>query len=320
MLRKLLPVLALLTLPAVTGTSYGGCPSCDAPTACIPHSPTCCAPQAACCKKSCCSKGDRGADRSGDYVRGGDRGEFIGESRTWGLRGFGIRLPSFSIDLPEVRMPHLVEYRRNAELALEGDRAPFEPSGGDRSGDEEPDCDCSRKRAPASECSAALEQLRNDEISLRQQIHQLHELGELKQARTGQMTEMQQQIAQQQQVISQLQAELLEAKACVQDTLKQRELDLRLARMASALDAEKAQAASQVQATTVASDEPAWESDAAPRPMIQQASHAQRRQLAASAQDVPEFESPERRPAQTRSTQQPQQQPVAKKKWWQFGR
>lgn len=61
----------------------------------------------------------------GHYVRGPESGEFIGPSESIGVRGFGIRLPEIRIDLPEVRLPHLVRYRRNPEMVVSESRAPF---------------------------------------------------------------------------------------------------------------------------------------------------------------------------------------------------
>lgn len=65
------------------------------------------------------------APRSGAFVRSPETGEQAGESTGVGLRGFGIRLPAVSLDLPEIRFPSLVKYRRNAEMHVEGSRAPW---------------------------------------------------------------------------------------------------------------------------------------------------------------------------------------------------
>ncbi len=74
-----------------------------------------------------CSAGTRALDTQprGAYVRSPETGEQAGESTGLGLRGFGIRLPAVSLDLPEIRFPTLVKYRRNAEMHVEGSRAPW---------------------------------------------------------------------------------------------------------------------------------------------------------------------------------------------------
>lgn len=61
----------------------------------------------------------------GAYVRSPETGEQAGESSGYGLRGFGVRLPAISLDLPEIRFPSLVKYRRNPEMHVEGSRAPW---------------------------------------------------------------------------------------------------------------------------------------------------------------------------------------------------
>ncbi len=61
----------------------------------------------------------------GAYVRAPESGEFAGESTSLGIRGFGIRLPAISIELPEVRLPSVVRYRRNAEMYVDSSRAPW---------------------------------------------------------------------------------------------------------------------------------------------------------------------------------------------------
>lgn len=61
----------------------------------------------------------------GAYVRSPETGEQAGEATGYGLRGFGVRLPAISLDLPEIRLPCLVKYRRNPEMHVEGSRAPW---------------------------------------------------------------------------------------------------------------------------------------------------------------------------------------------------
>lgn len=95
---------------AQTGRSADGC---QAPVYCPPN---CANPPA----------NNRGLDASrGAFVRSPETGEQSGESTGYGLRGFGLRLPAISIDLPEIRMPGLVKYRRNAEMHVESSHAPW---------------------------------------------------------------------------------------------------------------------------------------------------------------------------------------------------
>lgn len=61
----------------------------------------------------------------GAYVRSPETGEQSGESTSYGLRGPGLRIPAFSIELPELRLGCLVKYRRNPEMHVEGSRAPW---------------------------------------------------------------------------------------------------------------------------------------------------------------------------------------------------
>ena len=69
---------------------------------------------------------NRGLDTPrGAYVRSPETGEQSGESTSYGLRGLGLRLPAISIELPELRLPGMVKYRRNAEMHVEGSRAPW---------------------------------------------------------------------------------------------------------------------------------------------------------------------------------------------------
>lgn len=88
-------------------------PACDAPTHCVP--------------KTCCKRPESTPESApeGQYVRGPESGEFAGAAESLGVRGFGLRFPEVRIDLPEIRLPHLVKYRKNPEMIVESSRAPY---------------------------------------------------------------------------------------------------------------------------------------------------------------------------------------------------
>lgn len=61
----------------------------------------------------------------GAYIRGPESGEFEGGSSSYGVKGFGFKLPAISFEGPEMRLPHLTRYRRNPVFHSESARAPF---------------------------------------------------------------------------------------------------------------------------------------------------------------------------------------------------
>ena len=65
------------------------------------------------------------AQPEGSYIRGPESGEFESGSSSFGLKGFGIKLPAISFEGPEMRLPHLTRYRRNPAMVVESSRAPF---------------------------------------------------------------------------------------------------------------------------------------------------------------------------------------------------
>ncbi len=85
----------------------------------------------------------REAAPRGYYSRSPDSGEFSGENNSIGVRGFGIRMPSISLELPELRLPSLARYRRGPFMTTDSARAPwvegraleFNPVGPDRERD-----------------------------------------------------------------------------------------------------------------------------------------------------------------------------------------
>ena len=299
-MRKLVAVAALVV--AVPQISQADC------------CPTCSAPVVSSCKSTCCSK-DKGRMFEPPRNRGvvdntRAPGEYISGSRRWGLRPLGLRW-NLNFETPQLLLPGIISADREPEYLTETRDAWAD----DRAVDDRSvnDCGCSRMPAPAAECTGALEQLKKDELALRQQIQTLREASVQQRTRSGELTQLQQQIAQQQQIIAQLQSELAEAKACVDDTLKQRELDIRLARMAAELDKDKTGSAS-AQITT--SDEPAWETESATS--IRQVGHQ-----ADVALDVPAFEGDAVTPRPEKPIQRamPERKPTPlQKKWWLLGR
>lgn len=93
---------------------------------------TCAVPQAdACATTSCPCAPPEGYPESdltpeGQYIRAPESGEFAGESNSYGVRGFGLKLPSLNLEMPELRLPSLTHYRRNPEMIVDGSRAPFQ--------------------------------------------------------------------------------------------------------------------------------------------------------------------------------------------------
>ncbi len=112
--------LAFLMVLAVNGLAYGQqcaaprAPSCNAPcyTPRGPESPPL-QPESA------------PRQPEGAYIRGPESGEFEGGSSSFGLKGFGFKLPSLSFEGPELRLPNLTRYRRNPAFHSESARAPF---------------------------------------------------------------------------------------------------------------------------------------------------------------------------------------------------
>jgi hypothetical protein len=164
--------IAVLLLAAVgrtciaqTGRSADGC---QAPVYCPPN---CSNPPAS----------NRGLTApQGAYVRSPETGEQAGESTGYGLRGFGLRLPAISIDLPELRMPAMVKYRRNAEMHVESSRAPWVdgralefnqvPQTNDRNLQTPNDRDLRAPEhcVPPAPCTSATEQRLRDELAKRE--------------------------------------------------------------------------------------------------------------------------------------------------------
>lgn len=119
-------VLAALSVSCLPALAFGQCappgyemPNCAPPPACAcpvcqpqyyPHRPEAAPLQP-----------------EGHYVRTPEAGEFAGESQSIGIRGFALKLPSLSLELPELRLPSLIRYRRNPEMHVESARAPWMP-------------------------------------------------------------------------------------------------------------------------------------------------------------------------------------------------
>jgi hypothetical protein len=132
------PLRAILTFTCVAGTAVAGencAPQC-APQTCAPPCYT------------CPPKGDEedADDEEGFYQRGPETGEFAGETDSTGIRGLSIRFPELKIELPEIRLPHRIKYRRNPEMIADQARAPwvlgqplpFKQVLGEESGDDDP--------------------------------------------------------------------------------------------------------------------------------------------------------------------------------------
>lgn len=109
--------LAILLLGAAERTCFAQSDGCQAPANCPPTCAT---------TRSLEQPTPRSLETPrGTYVRAPETGEQTGESTQYGLRGFGLRLPAMSFDLPELRLPGLVKYRRLPEMQVESSRAPW---------------------------------------------------------------------------------------------------------------------------------------------------------------------------------------------------
>ncbi len=53
------------------------------------------------------------------------RGEISGESRSFGIRGFAIRIPAINLEMPTIQLPSFVCFRREPEMRLESAYAPY---------------------------------------------------------------------------------------------------------------------------------------------------------------------------------------------------
>ena len=180
---------------------------------------------------------------TGYYARSTEAGEYAGESSRVGIRGFGFTLPTISIELPEVKLPSLVHYRRNPEMVVDSARAPWvngramefnnlgepgaavpraNPQTQPRNVTPEqprslPSRSCDRNYAPPS-CNQSASQDRPALAPAAEEFSQLrYEL--MMQRRT----------------ISELQKALEDANVCLNDSLKRRERDLKLVRLAQQL-------------------------------------------------------------------------------------
>ncbi|MBW3541930.1 MAG: hypothetical protein KY476_16805 [Planctomycetes bacterium] len=52
-------------------------------------------------------------------------GEVTGESAALGLQGLSIRFPALTIELPSLKLPGLIRYRRDAQMIFDESRAPY---------------------------------------------------------------------------------------------------------------------------------------------------------------------------------------------------
>lgn len=102
------------------------CSMAVVPTATV-QAQTCAAPGP--CSCTSCQQRQTATPREaaprGYYSRSPDTGEFSGENNSMGVRGFGLRLPSISIELPELRLPSLARYRRGPHMTTDSARAPW---------------------------------------------------------------------------------------------------------------------------------------------------------------------------------------------------
>jgi len=61
----------------------------------------------------------------GAYIRGPESGEFEGGATSFGVKGFGFKLPSIAVDGMEFRLPHMTRYRKNPVFHSQSAQAPF---------------------------------------------------------------------------------------------------------------------------------------------------------------------------------------------------
>lgn len=292
----------ILSLPLATQAQ--SCPNCMAPTGIA------CAPSRS-CKNNCCSKKDECRVRAfepernrGFFDDSREAGEYTSRSRRWGLRPLGIRW-NLNIETPQFLLPTIFSADRDAEYVTQSRGAWLDDDrsrGFDDDKSRSFDCGCEQHKLPPA-CFGQLEQLRSEEISLRQQIEQLRSFSQASPTQDDESTELQERIAQQQRTIAQLQAELIEAKACVVKTLQEREVDVRLARMAAQL--------SEHGAAESLADEP--DTVSTPITGIQQAGHLEAIQLQNRQPAGAKLERPV-------ATEPVELKPAPKKKWWFFGR
>lgn len=303
-MREVVAVLILI-LSVPQASQAQNCPNCMAPTG------VACGPSR-CCKNSCCSKKDKCRAFEPERNRGffddsREAGEYTSRSRRWGLRPLGIRW-NLNIETPQFLLPTIFSADRDAEYVTQS-RGAWLDDDRSRGFDDDRsrgfDCGCEQHKLPPA-CFGQLDQLRNEEIALRQQIEQLRSVSQPGQAQDRESIELQNRITQQQQTIAELQAELMEAKACVIKTLQQREVDVRLARMAAQL--------SENTTTVPALDEAnEFNGQGTPKARIKQAGHQEAEPLPEQQQGTPKGETAV--PAEAVELK-----PVRKKRWWLFGR
>lgn len=179
-----LTTAALLLLP----TALMAQGQCIAPSQCV--APNACAPPY--CYVCPDDEDDLGDEEPGQYVTGPPTGEYIGESESIGMRGFRIRFPEISFELPSIQFPSFFHSRRNAEVRTDSQLASFSerqpiplgPLLGDEDlgdeegpGDDERDCYQPMYRCPPA-CVAPRGCTSTDVQRLEQQVAQLQGLVE----------------------------------------------------------------------------------------------------------------------------------------------
>ena len=119
--------IATFVLASAEAVALAGDPRCDA--ACVPYPPTCACEQP--CYRPCQPKEGLAAEAQaappGAYVQAPAVGEFEGESAGFGIRGLGLRIPEFNLQLPTLQLPSLLQYRRSASMHVAASQAPWVP-------------------------------------------------------------------------------------------------------------------------------------------------------------------------------------------------
>lgn len=115
-------IFLLLALTAMSDAALAQNRGCDYRPDCRPG----CAPCRRPCRQQPCPPCEKKlAVPQGVYAQPPAVGEMIGESRALGLRGLAIEIPEIHFELPTIRLPNFIRYRRGPEMHVGPARAPY---------------------------------------------------------------------------------------------------------------------------------------------------------------------------------------------------
>lgn len=142
-MRAAVSMMLVVMCPVVASAGWPfkkPCPPDPCPPVCDPAPVMCPEPCPAVCPEPCPPPppkvvvieeeeappaGPRAAPRAGNYMQPYPTGSRAGESTSIGIRGFKIRIPEITFELPTIQLPSVVIYRRGPEFEGDSSRSPF---------------------------------------------------------------------------------------------------------------------------------------------------------------------------------------------------